>query len=243
MRWLFCPFADYSAEKVIANEITRYQMKYNLLNVGVVKLGENLAFIKPDDTLIIISHGLPEADKLSIKTQETKSGTGMFHGLQVTHTSREEISANYLAGLLSDQHLPENHVYVKTLTCFAAGMGYRADPSIYDNPDDILQLAKHNAANCFAAVLAMALGKRNYHRIRVQGYPGHVRDGLMKREIGLVVSDAVADDTYTLNLPGSGPTKFMSVKAKQLLRIWFDAQGKMYTGDKIAHKGLSLLLS
>jgi hypothetical protein len=167
--WFYMPFArfDVAADAVFkdAAEALRKSGR-NAIAIDYKAEFRTLG-VKPDANLILGGHGLKINKYLYIGSK----------GVQVT--------ANELAEQLdTDCHMDKKQLSILLVSCEAGGTSSftnaeetEADSEVFVAPaiSEAHTYVKYKVAyNCFASVLAIALGLRGFSRIHVGGWPGMV---------------------------------------------------------------------
>jgi hypothetical protein len=136
------------------------------------KIGKVLTDVKDDDLVIISGHGQINSSSISCKGK---------HGWV-------ELTANDLAEQLQDQGLPKTHQSILMGSCEGGGTSEftgatggelsSAESLLsqrkqkYRVSADALVIGDNKAGECFASILAKALGLSGYRSILVGGWPG-----------------------------------------------------------------------
>jgi hypothetical protein len=227
MHYLYFPWQNYqgdanlfaTGDPLLMADEKRYVEKYSKASNNkhgeandavVIRRGEKdnpkpLRRVKPDDVLIIPTHGSKDDMK--------KVFMQLRHWADPRRGYLFSMSKNDLATQIWKDGLNEQHRVIKLLACYGGGV------ATYQQGEDVWYFKE---AKCLAELLAKALGKLKYSQILVGGYPG-VYNTQQKQ------GKAPTCKVY-YNYESGGQTT-IEMKANDMLR-WYDANGKQTTRPK-----------
>ncbi len=174
---LYLPFRKHDFKNDVGLANSRADLKKTGLGFHTSRLrltGQALKDVKKDDLVLIDGHGFIGSSSISCDGA---------HGTV-------SLTATDLAQQLSDQGLPKTHGSILMASCHGGGTsklvgnkgggtlspeeGRRLDTHSrgFRTEGAALALGNNKAGECFASILAKALGKLNYGQILVGGWPG-----------------------------------------------------------------------
>ncbi len=232
--YLYLPFTKWKEDKAFKEARNHYEWRYGKAAKGTTRnkqgeghstaviqggrgiigpLSKPLKVVKNDDVLVIMGHG-DWGDASTLSVNRVKK-TVQFWKPGVQHWV--DMTVDDLADQLKSEGLGTGHRLVKLISCW----GGTADQHRYDDSTGSFLTAK-SRTSCTAALLAMALGQRNYGNIVVGGFNG----------MGGMHSDETLSNTVGFEYEGGAPStapepdKWIGTKGNV---FWYGSDGKMTT--------------
>lgn len=257
--WVYFPFKDIEHDPTMPSNAKRYREKYKNFQ-GVLMRDDSLGNVQNDDMLIVAAHGLPgNSNQIAVSVLNPDVSTMEKAARILTNrppaTMFDTIEANDLADLIKKNGLDLGHKRIKFITCGGAGMGVIDPDSVKWKSGkgatiagstigdvtgaDFAQL-KHNT-DCFAAVFARAMHKRDYLQLRVRAYPGFVNAQALQKIItlefsgkGYELNHEVYNESANWGLGGfeqkrTWEERVGDIPSKAIEKFWFDGTGQRVT--------------
>jgi len=223
LHYVYYPFPEGSATGANGATLSRYTKKYsNPANnahdetdtdrriliykppVDPQKREEGpLHPIRDDDMLLIAGHG------------------GDTDPTYIQNDQRQQLTHDNLARQLWNMGLPETHVLIKMLSCFAAGTLKEIDKQVTRLPIN---------GTCFVQNLARSLDGLGYHKVIVGGYAGDVNTGGAASRRSEARTKAGQNIMVSVDYAGGRTGR----EDAHLHIVWVDAKGSIVSRDYIS---------
>lgn len=195
--FLYEPFTNYRDDPTAEKCLEYFQqtgLTCTLLELGG---GTPLSVVGNDDLLLIDCHGdIAQPEKSFL----------------VTPSGSEVLTANDLAKQLREKGLARTHQSILMCQCYAGGTSQIRSGATVGSGGVVtssdLVVKKNKMNECFASVLAKALGQLTYYSILVGGFPG-----------------VFSQISYTLNGVSAFQADGQRVRAQLDHIQWFDCKG------------------